>query len=124
MADQNKNSTETVQSLLRGMGSYLTTKTVVGEPIQVGDTTILPLCDVSFGVGAGAFNGEKKNNGASAMGGKINPTAMLVIQNGEAKIVSVNGQSSEDSLSRIINMVPGVVNKFFNKEEKEDTKEE
>ena len=45
----------TVEALFKGMDSFITTKTVVGDAITVGDTIILPLVDVSFGVGAGAF---------------------------------------------------------------------
>ena len=53
MAAEN-NFRTTVESLFKGMDSFITTKTVVGEAITVGDTIILPLVDVSFGVGAGA----------------------------------------------------------------------
>ena len=67
MADNNFNTA--VGSLLKGMEGFLTTKTVVGDAIHVGDTIILPLVDVSFGVGAGAFEGDKKNNGGGGMGG-------------------------------------------------------
>ena len=48
----------TVTSLVKGMDSFLTSKTVVGDPIQIGETIILPLVDVSFGIGAGSFTGE------------------------------------------------------------------
>lgn len=58
MADNSFNNT--VESLFKGMDSFITTKTVVGEAINIGDTIILPLVDVSFGVAAGAFSGEKK----------------------------------------------------------------
>ena len=54
----------TVEALFKGMDSFITTKTVVGDAITVGDTIILPLVDVSFGVGAGAFAEGNKNNGA------------------------------------------------------------
>ena len=40
----------TVEALFKGMDSFITTKTVVGDAITVGDTIILPLVDVSFGV--------------------------------------------------------------------------
>ncbi len=50
----------TVESLFKGMDSFITTKTVVGDAIHIGDTIILPLVDVSFGVAAGAFSQEKK----------------------------------------------------------------
>lgn len=76
----------TVESLFKGMDSFITTKTVVGDAIHIGDTIILPLVDVSFGVAAGAFSQEKKNNGAGGMGGKITPSAVLVIQNGTTKL--------------------------------------
>ena len=68
----NNNSFEkTVESLFKGMDSFITTKTVVGDAIHIGDTIILPLVDVSFGVGAGAFSGEKKNNGADEEAGGV-----------------------------------------------------
>ena len=50
----------TVESLFKGMDSFITTKTVVGDAIHIGDTIILPLVDVSFGVAAGAFSQERK----------------------------------------------------------------
>lgn len=54
------NFKETVNSLFKGMDSFISAKTVVGEAIHVGDTIILPLMDVSFGVGAGAFSLERR----------------------------------------------------------------
>ena len=54
MADNSFNNT--VESLFKGMDSFITTKTVVGDAIHIGDTIILPLVDVSFGVAAGAFS--------------------------------------------------------------------
>ena len=65
MASENNNFQSTVESLFKGMDSFISTKTVVGDTITVGDTIILPLVDVTFGVGAGAFSGEKKNNGGA-----------------------------------------------------------
>ena len=99
----------TVGALLKGMDNFITTKTVVGEPQQIGDIIILPLVDASFGVGAGAFCDDKKNNGGGGMSGKITPSAVLVIQNGETKLVNVKNQ---DSMTKILDMIPGFVDKF------------
>lgn len=118
MAD-NMNFEKTVESLFKGMDSFITTKTVVGDAITVGDTIILPLVDVSFGVGAGAFSGEKKNNGGGGMGGKIMPSAVLVIQNGQTKLVNIKQQ---DGLTKILDMVPDFVNRF--KDEHKEFEEE
>ena len=115
MADNSFNNT--VESLFKGMDSFITTKTVVGDAVHIGDTIILPLVDVSFGVAAGAFSQEKKNNGAGGMGGKINPSAVLVIQNGVTKLVNIKNQ---DSMTKILDMVPDFVNKFTSGKGKDD----
>lgn len=111
MSDNSFNNT--IQSLFKGMDSFITTKTVVGEAIHIGDIIILPLVDVSFGVAAGAFSQEKKNNGAGGMGGKIQPSCVLVIQNGQTKLVNVKNQ---DTITKLLDMVPDLVNKFTSKE--------
>ena len=116
MADNSFNNT--VESLFKGMDSFITTKNVVGDAIHIGDTIILPLVDVSFGVAAGAFSQEKKNNGAGGMGGKINPSAVLVIQNGVTKLVNIKNQ---DGMTKILDMVPDFINKFTSGKDTEDT---
>ncbi len=104
-----ENFNTTVESLFKGMDSFITTKTVVGDAIHIGDTIILPLVDVSFGVGAGAFCQDKKHNAAGGMGGKIMPSAVLVIQNGNTKLVNIKHQ---DGVTKVLDMVPDFVNRF------------
>lgn len=106
---QDNNFNTTVQSLFKGMDNFISTKTVVGDAVHIGDTIILPLIEVSFGVAAGAFCQEKKNNAAGGMGGKITPSAVLVIQDGCTKLVNIKNQ---DSVTKILDMVPDFVNKF------------
>ncbi|MBR1743476.1 MAG: GerW family sporulation protein [Lachnospiraceae bacterium] len=108
----------TVESLFNGMEGFITGKTVVGDAMKFDDgTIILPLVDVTFGVAAGAFSEkEKKDNGAGGMGGKIQPSAVLVIRNGETKLVNVKNQ---DGLTKILDMVPGFVDKFTASKDKE-----
>lgn len=108
MAQEN-NFQSTIESLFRGMDNYIDAKTVVGDAIHIGDTIILPLVDVFFGVGAGAYAGDKKNNGGGGLGGKLSPCAVLVIQNGTTKLVNVKNQ---DGLTKVLDMVPDFVNKF------------
>ena len=99
----------TMESLFKGMDSFITTKTVVGEAIHIGETIILPLVDVSFGVAAGVFSDDKKQNGGGGMGGKLMPSAVLVLSNGTTKLVNVKNQ---DGVTKILDMVPDFVNKF------------
>ena len=120
MAENKNNFDATVASLFKGMDSFVSAKTVVGDAVTVNDTIILPLVDVSFGVGAGAFAGEKKNNAGGGMTGKVTPSAVLVIQNGATKLVNIKNQ---DAISKIIDMAPEIVDRitgFFKKEKTEE----
>lgn len=124
MADNSFNNT--VESLFKGMDAFITTKTVVGDAVRFDDGTIvLPLVDVSFGVAAGAFSNEseKKNNGGGGMGGKIQPSAVLVIKDGTSKLVNVKNQ---DGITKILDMVPDFVDRFTKKtsESEEETASE
>lgn len=112
MAESSFNSV--VNSLLDGMDGFLSSKTVVGEPVVVKDTILIPFVDVSFGVGAGTFRGEKKDNGVGGLTGKMTPTAVLVIQNNSTRVVSIRNQ---DAITKIVDMVPEIMNKITAKKE-------
>ncbi len=109
----------TVGSLFQGMDKFLSTKTVVGDPTTIGDTIILPLVDVSFGVAAGAFSGEQKNNGAGGLGGKMTASAVLVIKDNQIRLVNVKNQ---DTVTKVLDMVPDLLDRL-KKEEPEKNPE-
>lgn len=101
---------ETMSSLFKGMDNFVSSKTVVGDAVTIGDTIILPLVDVTFGVAGGAFaEDNKKNSGGGGLGGKITPSAVLVIQNGHTRLVNIKNQ---DGITKILDMVPDIVNRF------------
>lgn len=109
MAESN-NFNGVIDSLMKGMNTVLATKTVVGEATKLGnDTIILPLVDVSFGVGAGANSADKKNGSGGGFAGKMSPSAVLVIHNGTTKLVNVRNQ---DAVTKILDMIPDIVDKF------------
>ena len=95
----------TVESLFKGMESFVSTKTVVGEPTQVGDTIIVPLADVSFGIAAGAVSEANKNNGMGGMGGKVTPSAVLVIKNDSTRLINIKNQEFKEGGSTITQQV-------------------
>ena len=113
MAEIEKNEKkEVVDSLLNGMDTILSSKTVVGTPVTIGDTTIIPLVDVSFGVAAGSGKESRnyhKCSSAGGMGGKISPNAIIVIKDGTTRLMSVKNQ---DSITKILDMVPEVVHRL------------
>lgn len=119
MADNNFKGT--VEALFSGVDGMISSKTVVGDAIHIGDTIILPLVDVSFGLGAGAFCSDKKDNGGGGIGGKITPCAVLVIQNGKTKLVNIKNQ---DTITKILDMVPDVIDKFTSDKDEDMTEED
>lgn len=101
-----------VQSMFEGLGGILSTKTVVGEPVTVGDTTIIPLVDVHFGMGAGSVAADAKNKSTSAggMGVDMDPCAVLVIRGDIVRVIPV--ESSQSAFAKLIDMVPEIMNRF------------
>lgn len=120
MADNN-NFKSTVESLFHGMDSVVSSKTVVGDAIHINDIIILPLVDVSFAVGAGSAIGDKKDKGMGGLGGKMTPSAVLVIQDGRTKLVNIKNQ---DVMTKILDMIPDVLGKVKNREDEKVTEEE
>jgi len=122
MAENEKQFQGVVEALLKGMNTVLSTKTVVGEATKIGDTIILPLVDVTFGVAAGAGNNNQKTSGAGAggIGGKMTPSAVLVIQDGSVKLVNVKNQ---DTVTKVLDMVPDMVDKFIDKKKEKEGSE-
>ena len=122
---KNNNCTEIIGSLLENIDGVLASKTVVGEPTKIDDTIIVPLVDVSFGVAAGATAGKKENGckdgGAGGVFGKMSPNAVLVIKDGVTKLVNIKNQ---DTVEKLIDLVPTVIDKFNFKKGPELSKEE
>ena len=79
---------ENVESLFKQavaeIERMLSTKTVVGEPLTIGDNTIIPLVSVGFGFAAGGGSGKESSKGEGSGGGTgggggVKPVAILII---------------------------------------------
>lgn len=115
------NIEQTMGTLFKGMDGFVSSKSVVGEPVYVGDTIIIPLVDVSFGMAAGAFAKQDGNKAAGGMGAKMSPSAVLVVSNGTTRLVNLKNQ---DAVTKIIDMAPEVIDKVAGLFKKDKTDEE
>jgi len=95
---------------------FVSTKTVVGEPIVAGSVTLIPLVDVYFGMGGGSAGTdettEKNKNGLKSGGGlgaKIKPSAILVVTGNDVQLVNIKHQ---DSVNKLIDMIPSITSKL------------
>ncbi|SMC22779.1 Uncharacterized spore protein YtfJ [Clostridium acidisoli DSM 12555] len=112
--ENNSSIKENVDSLFSNLEKFLKTETVVGEPIVVGETTLVPIISVAFGCGTGnGQGGDKKESqgGGSGLGvaAKITPNAIVVIKGDKVNLLPVSGKNSLDNL---IDLVPGIVSKI------------
>ncbi len=119
------NFKESIESILSNFEKFIKTETVIGEPIVIGEVTLVPVISVSFGCGAGSGSGADKNsingNGTGGAGAaKISPNAIVVIKNGEVSVLPIN---SKNNLEQLLNMVPEIISKVNIKKE-EDKKDE
>lgn len=69
----------------------------------------------------GAFHADKKDRGAGGLGGKMIPSAVLVIQNGTTRLVNIKNQ---DTMTKILDMVPDVIDRFKSPSEDKMTEED
>ncbi|MDD5089987.1 MAG: spore germination protein GerW family protein [Candidatus Wallbacteria bacterium] len=78
-----------VKTMLEELKSTIRSETIIGEPITVGDVTIIPVTKISFGFGAGGESGNQKNGfgGGSGGGASVEPVAFIVITGGDARIL-------------------------------------
>ena len=111
----------TVESLMKGMDGLVSSKTVVGDAVRVDNITILPLIDVSFGIGAGSNLSDKKDKGMGGVGGKITPSAVLVIKDGTTRLVNIKNQ---DTITKLFDLVPEVLDKITTRKEDKVTEED
>lgn len=119
MSDNNIRNT--VESLMSGMDGLISSKTVVGDAIQVKDTTIIPLIDVSFGIGAGSALDDKKGKGMGGMSGKVTPSSVLVIKDESVRLVNIKNQ---DMITKILDMAPELLDRFTTRKEDKMTEED
>jgi len=105
-----------IANMFEQLEGFVSTKTVVGEPITVGDTTLIPFVDVSFGTGglsSGVDNNTEKMKkvvgSGGGLGAKISPSAILVITNDNVQLVNIKQQ---DSVNKLIDLIPSITSKF------------
>ncbi|HBV98824.1 MAG: sporulation protein [Peptococcaceae bacterium BICA1-7] len=105
---------EDIDALVSRLENLVSTKTVVGEPIINGDTTIIPILTASlgFGMGSGEGQDEKSGGGKGSGGGagmKLSPTALIIMQGGSVQVYSL---SQKGSLAQLAEVIPDVINKL------------
>lgn len=87
---------ENVERLLKGtveeLDRLLNAKNVLGDPIEKGSATVIPIVSYGFGFGAGGNqNGKTGDGSGTGGGGGIKPLGAIIIDEHGARVESVQG---------------------------------
>ncbi len=108
------------------------TNTIVGQPIQTPDGVMLiPISRVSMGMGGGGtIFGKKKDDNpdgslgsALGVGVRIDPVAFLIVKDGVTRVMPVAAPPL-NTIDRIVEMAPDMVDKVANFIDSRKRKEE
>ena len=116
---------ELIKSILEELKAIAKTETIVGEPITIGDKTIVPVCKITLGFGAGGGTGGAKDKGEGAGSGggggvAIFPATFIMIKGDEVSVLGVKPGKWE----YILEAIPGIIEKFREGKKGKKEKEE
>ena len=100
------NIKDNVNNIFEKLESFMQTKTVVGDPVQIGEITLVPFIDISFGLGTGGGSGTeekgaKGDGGGLGSGGKISVSSVLVIKGDHVEMMPIKKSSSIDIMDKV-----------------------
>ena len=112
MAENNRVS-EILKDIVGELKDIASSQTVVGEPITVGDKTVIPVVKISVGFGAGGGQGESPDKGGGFGGGggggaKIEPSAFIIMDGDRIQLLS----AKQGKLDALVEAVPGLFGKL------------
>jgi uncharacterized spore protein YtfJ len=111
---------ELIRTMMKEFREIVKTETVVGEPVVAGDVIIVPVSKISFGFGAGGGKGTKDGGSGTGGGGSVEPVAFIIIQNGKAQVVPIEGKGI--SIGELLKYAPDVIKKIKEFKDKRDKK--
>jgi len=110
-----------VKTTLGEIEKVLDSKTVVGEPIVIEGTTLIPLMSVGFGFAAGGGSGkgetkETPEGGGSGSGGGagVRPIAIIVIDKDGVRIEPIKGGMAT-AIEKLSETIPDIAAKLTEK---------
>ena len=126
---------ELMSTTMEKIKTMMDSNTIIGEPIQTGDVTLIPVSRLSFGFAGGGSDFVTKNQkpgmdntfgGGSGASAKLEPVAFVIIRGESVKLLPV-APPPATTADRIIETVPEVVDKvtaFIEKQQEKKAQNE
>lgn len=91
-----------LETLTRNLGEIVNTKTVIGDPVTVGEVTIVPVVTAAVAFGAGS-GGAGVNGGGGAGGGLgLKPEAIVIIKGEEVNVFPIRNRTAIDKIADLL----------------------
>ncbi len=122
-----------MSSTMQRIREMVDVNTIIGQPIQTGDVTLIPVSRVSFGFASGGSDFATKNQkpdgengfgGGSGAGVNIVPVAFLIVRGDSVRLLPV-APPAGTAVDRVVEMVPEVLDRVtgYMESRKQDKKE-
>jgi uncharacterized spore protein YtfJ len=120
------NVVEILQGVVGELREMAQSQSIVGDPITIGDKTVIPIVKIHVGFGAGGGQGEAAKAGTGFGGGggggaSIEPAAFIIIDKDGISLLPAKKGSWEG----LIDSIPGIATKISKLKDKfmSDSKE-
>ena len=110
---------EMLENSIAKIREMMDANSVIGEPIVMDNTTIIPISKISVGLGGGGtdFASKHQNNQEMPFGGgvgagvKVTPVAFMIIKDGSVRMLPVPVPANTTA-DRVLEMLPDTLDKI------------
>ena len=113
------NVVEILKGVVGELKEMAQSESIIGDPITIGDRTVIPVVKLSVGFGAGGGQGEDEKarsgfGGGGGGGASIEPAAFIIIDKDGIKLLP----ASKGTWENVIDAIPGIAKKISKLKEK------
>ncbi len=107
------NVVDILKSVVGELKDIARSETIIGQPVTVGEQTVIPVVKISVGFGAGGGQGEQEKNGGGFGGGggggaRIEPIAFIIMDKSGVSLLPV----AKGKWEGLIEAIPGFAKKL------------
>ncbi|HHV71288.1 MAG TPA: sporulation protein [Clostridia bacterium] len=107
-----------IEIMLNSLKNFFKTDTVIGQPLELGKLTLVPIISVTFGIGSSGNENLKGSNSMGLGGGvKISVDAMVAIKDDTPFLIPIK---QSGNLEKFLDLIPEIIDKFKKNEPKKE----
>ena len=104
-----------IEATINQIKNVVDVSTIIGQPIVVGEVTILPVSKVTYGFASGGSDLPNKTNkelfaGGGGAGVTMQPLAFLIVSERGVRILEISSKYN-NGLDRALTMAPDLIDK-------------